>query len=268
MAYQEIIYEKEGNIGVITLNRPPMNALTGLMQEEMNDALGDASKDPGVRALILTGAGDRAFSAGLDFTHLQRISKGEETIARPTLQAEGGGGGNAFVQKLYYLEKPTFAALNGVVAVGSNGLWLACDIRIASDKARIALNFFARALTPHFGASWLLPRILGEARALEVFYNYDQIINAEEALRLGLVSHVVPHAELMKFTKEYATRIASGPPLTLGYTKREIRRAYINTMPMAMDYEITLNNLCHQTEDFKEAVAAFSQKRAPKFQGR
>ncbi|MDP2727783.1 MAG: enoyl-CoA hydratase/isomerase family protein, partial [Dehalococcoidia bacterium] len=188
MAYQEILYEKEGNLAIITINRPPMNALTNVTWREIADALGDASRDHGARAVVLTGAGDRAFSAGQDFSHLERVAAGVEVTGVPQQQSEGDGD-NCF-RKLYNIEKPTIAAINGVVAVGSNALCLACDIRIASDKARIALNFLARALMPHNGVSWFLPRLVGEGRALELFYNYGNILNAEEALKMGLVSRV------------------------------------------------------------------------------
>lgn len=266
MAYQEIMYNKEGNLAIITINRPPMNALTNLTWREIADSLGDASRDHEVRAVVVTGSGDRAFSAGQDFSHLERVARGEEGQGVPRQQEGEGEGDNCF-RKLYNLEKPTIAALNGVVAVGSNALWLACDIRIASDKARIALNFLARALMPHNGCSWFLPRLVGESRALELFYNYGNILNAEEALKMGLVSRVVPHNELMTFTKGYATRIGNGPPLTMALTKRAVRRAHANTLTAHMEYEGMFQAMCHGTEDFKEATAAFREKREPVFRG-
>lgn len=266
MAYKEILYEKEGNLGIITINRPQaMNSLTNLTLKEMTEAVEDTNRDRAVRALIVTGTGDRAFSAGMDFGHLQRISRGEETIASPHIGGEDGGGG--FYRKLYELEKPTLAAINGVVAVGSFGVMFACDIRIASDKARFAFgSFLKRALTPHNGTSWWLPRLVGEGRALELFLRSD-IMGAEEALKLGLVSRVVPHNELMAATKEYANQIASGPPITIALTKREIHRAFFTTLPLHIEYEGVNNNLCHGTEDFQEAVRAFQEKREPVFKG-
>ncbi|MBI4283168.1 MAG: enoyl-CoA hydratase/isomerase family protein [Chloroflexi bacterium] len=266
MAYKEILYNTEGNLGIITINRPPMNALTNVTWREIAAALGEALRDQAVRAVVITGSGDRAFSAGQDFSHLERVAAGEEMSGVPRPEAEGDGD-NCF-RKLYYLEKPTIAALNGVVAVGSNALWLACDIRIASDKARIALNFLARALMPHNGCSWFLPRLVGESRALELFYNYGHILNAEEALKYGLVSQVVPHNELMKVTKEYASRIGNGPPLTMALTKRAIRKSSFLTLQEHMEYEGMFQAMAHSTEDFKEATVAFREKREPVFRGR
>jgi len=265
MSYKEIIYNKEGNLGIITINRPErMNALTYLALQEMTDALEDAARDPQVRALIFTGTGDRAFSAGHDFSHLQGIASGEEKLAASQQESEESI--FSFFPRLYELEKPTLAAINGVVAVGSFGVILACDIRIASDKARFAPRFLKRSLLPHNGVSWFLPRLLGESRALELLYS-DDILDAEQALKLGLVSHVVPHDKLMEFTKEYATRIGNGPPLAMALTKRLIHQAFSSPSPRQQNEE-KYQQQCHETEDFKEAVAAFQEKREPIFRGK
>ncbi len=266
MAYQEILFQKQGNLAIVTINRPEaMNAFTGLTTQELTDAVGASARDTEVRSVILTGAGDRAFSAGADVGHLQRLSRGEDSLAREALEPEGSG--DDFCRKLYYLEKPTFAAVNGVVAGGSFGFLLACDIRIASDKARFTTVFIKRSITPHYGCTWHLPRLLGQSRALELLYSGD-MLNAEEALKLGLVSHVVPHDKLMSFTIDYASRIGKGSPVAMALTKREIRRAFSNTLEAQMDYELSCNHVCHQTGDFKEAVAALGEKREPVFKGR
>lgn len=265
MKYEAIIYEKKDWIATITLNRPArMNALGGSMGIELEQALEDSNSDDEVRALIITGAG-RGFCAGADLTTLGPTADkvGKALVSR----SPSAGGIRAFARQLQNFEKPTIAAVNGAAVGGGLSLALACDIRIASDRARFSQIFIRRGLVPDTGSTYLLPRVVGMARACEMVFTGD-ILDAEQAKEFGLVSRVVPHDELIGEARKLAGKIAAGPPLAMKFAKRAIYKGAISDLDSALEFEGYMQGLCFNTEDFREGVDAFLEKREPEFKGR
>ena len=264
MAYKDIILEKEGGIATITLNRPEkLNAISMLMREELGEVIEEVRADDSIRAVIVTGAG-RGFCVGADIGAVIGGKIGielKEESRRIRLKPLGW-----YVLNLAKLEKPTIAAVNGVAAGIGLSIALACDIRIASEAARFGAVWVRLALTPDGGATYLLPRILGIAKALELMFSGD-IIDAWEAERIGLVSRVVPPDELMKVTKELAGKIAKGPPITMELTKRAVYRGVENDLDSQINFETYIGNLVRATQDHQEGVKAYMEKREPQFKG-
>jgi len=263
--YKDIILEKEGNIATLVLNRPEkMNAVSTQMREEIIAAVAEVHEDEDMRVLILTGAGDRAFCAGVDVGVMSARIAGEvkEVTRRQLTQRLGW-----HVPRLREIRVPTIAAINGVAAGMGISFAMACDVRIASEKARFVCAWVNRGLIPDGAATYLLPQIIGVEKALELFYT-GEIIDAEEALRVGLVSRVVPHSELMKVVRELAERIAAGPPIAMELTKYGVYRGLESDIKGAIDYENYAQRICTSTEDYKEGVKAFLEKRKAEFKGR
>lgn len=260
-----IVYEKEDRVATITLNRPEkMNAIGGTMSAELEQAFEEANQDDAVGALIITGAG-KGFCSGADVSTLGgtagQVSRG--LVAR----SPAAGGIRSFARQLQNFEKPTIAAVNGAAAGAGLSLALACDIRIASDRARFSQIFIKRGLVPDTGSSYFLPRAVGMARAFEMVFTGD-ILDAEQAKEYGLVSRVVPHDDLMREAKALAARIAAGPPIALKLAKRALHRGATTDLAAALEFEGYLQGICLGTEDFKEGVASFLEKREPKFTGK
>ena len=268
MAYETIIVEKEQNIGTLTLNRPDrFNAWNGQMGEESVDALEDFAGDDNIAVVIVTGAG-RAFSAGADANNLDNIAENPTDSRIVSNMVKRSPGITMVAVRMRSMDKPVLAAVNGIAAGGGFGIAMACDIRIASEKARFSQIFVRRGLVPDTGSTYFMPRIVGTARALELMWTGD-IIDAPEAARIGLVNRVVKAEELMNETKELARRIGSGPRIAVQLTKRAIYRGLLETDIQAqVDYELYLNALCFQTGDFKEGVRSFLEKREPVFKGK
>lgn len=273
MSYQNIIAEKEDNTMSITLNRPDkLNAIDATMLDELARALQDADEDDGVKVVVLTGAG-RAFSSGADVTTASAVVKPSMGLVPPVelgrrvrLKPFAGFGDVAL--RLRNLDKPTIAAINGIAAGGGLSFALGCDIRIASEKAQFSLIFVRRGLVPDTGATYLLPRLVGTAKALELMFTGD-MIDAAEAERIGLVNRVVAHENLMPATKELAARIAEGPSVAIELMKRAVYQGLeSNNFASQLAYEGWAQELCYETEDFKEGVRSFLEKRKPKFSGR
>jgi 2-(1,2-epoxy-1,2-dihydrophenyl)acetyl-CoA isomerase len=263
--YKDIILEKERNIATLILNRPEkMNAVSIQTREEIVAALAEVNEDEDMRVLILTGAGDRAFCAGVDVGVMSARIAGEvkEVTRRQLTQRMGYQ-----VPLFREIRVPTVVAINGVAAGMGVSFIAACDIRIASDKARFTCAWVNRGLVPDGAATYLLPQIVGIEKALELFYTGD-VINAEEALRIGLVSRVVPHDDLMKTVRELAEKIAAGPPIALELAKYGVYRGLESDMKGALDYENYAIKVCTSTEDYKEGVTAFLEKRKAEFKGR
>ena len=267
MSYNTIILTKEEGVATLTLNRPDtLNAWNDEMGTESLQAMEEIRQDNDVRVLILTGAG-RGFSSGADLTAMgQRQPGAPAKPGRVTLSTLPGV--LTLAGELRSLDRPTIAAVNGVAAGAGFGIALACDIRIASDQARFSQIFVKRGLIPDAGSTYFLTKLVGTAKACELMYTGD-MINAAEAERLGIVNKVVPHDELMNETMALAKRIASGPPLTIELIKRAIYKGFTeNDVWHQIHYEWHLQSLAIATEDFKEGVMSFLEKRDPKFMGR
>jgi len=267
-----VLYEKEDDIGIITLNRPDkMNILSDdMIGVQFPDACGEAIMDTDVRAIILTGAG-KAFTAGTDVAVGLNRDVEKETVGQAAKRKKFDFPPSSLDEigfTLTRIPKPVIAAINGV-AVGGGAEWVAqCDIRIASEKARIGWVFSLRGLTPDMGAGpYLLPAIVGRAKALELMYS-GEIIDAWEAERIGLVSKVVPPDELMPAAKELAHKVASGAPLALTGIKELTYGA--DQWPISQYLKGVRErwNKLSATEDCKEGVDSFFQKRPPVWKGR
>lgn len=262
---QEVILEKENGIAIITLNRPHrLNALTHkMLVEEIPQILNEIKKDKGTKAVVITGAGE-AFSTGADVTQLEAISAPQITEASQisafyqlTL---------SFVSSFINTEKPVIAAINGVAAGGGLSLALLCDIRLASERARFSMAFVRRGLIPDLAATFFLPKIVGAGKAMEIMLTGD-IISAQEAERIGLVNKVVPHQELMTTAKELAKRLAKGAPIAIGLIKKAIYKSLESSLIEQLEMESIGQVLCARTEDFKEGIRSFLEKREPIFRG-
>lgn len=267
MSYEAIIVEEVESIQIITLNRPrTLNAWDGQMGIEVTDALNDARSNTHIKVVILTGSG-RGFSSGADMGGLSSIAQGGSSSGNRGLVNSGPGIVSVALQ-MRRLEKPIIGAVNGTTAGGGYGIALACDIRIASDRAEFSQVFVRRGLVPDVGSTFFLPKLIGTEKALELMFT-GEMIDANTAVELGLVSRMVPHDELMNECMQLARKIAEGPSVAVGLTKRAVYQGAVSSdLPAHLDLELTLNQLCFTTDDFKEGVASFLEKRPPKFQGR
>ncbi|MGP1352729.1 MAG: crotonase/enoyl-CoA hydratase family protein [Parasphingopyxis sp.] len=259
--------DKHGAVAVLTLNRPDsMNALSnGPDGAEIAAACDEVTADPDIRAAILTGAG-RAFSAGGDIKAMGKRD-GAFGGAPDDIRRSYRGGIHKLVRALYHFELPLIAAVNGP-AIGL-GCDVACmaDLRIASDKAKFGVTFLKLALIPGDGGAWLLPRIIGHARAAELLYTGD-VIDAETALEWGLVSRVVPGERLMDDAMELAEKIAGQPPQALRLAKQLMRRGATSDFDTIMEMSAASQALMHVTEDHIEGIDAILEKRVPDFKGK
>ena len=260
MDYETILYNVDEGVLTITLSRPDvLNAFNRKMTDELQDAFKKAERDPAVRCIVLTGAG-RAFSSGEDLK--SRSAEGDSDFGATLRQRY-----NPLVSKMRNIEKPVLGSINGVAAGAGCSIALACDLRIASEKARFMEVFVRVGLVPDSGSSFLLPRLVGLGKALEMAFLGDEM-GAEEALRTGLVNRVVPAEELESATRELALRLAKSPTKAIGLAKRAINRALTMDLDQALDYEVYGQETAGASDDYKEGIAAFLEKRAPNFTGR
>ena len=259
----ELLYEKDGAIATITLNRPErMNTISGSMLAELSEKLLTANADRDVRAIILTGSG-RAFCAGLD---LQDATSGTGI---------GGGGAmgttldlrDAPPTVLHKLDTPVICALNGGAAGYGMDLALGCDIRIASSRAKLAAAFTKRGVLPESGGTWILPRLVGWAKAAEIIFT-GRTLDADQCLALGLVNQVVPEASLMEATRAMANEIAANAPLAVQSAKRMMRIGLSEQFDDHVHHVFLQLLPLFQSHDFREGMSSFLEKRDPKFQGR
>jgi 2-(1,2-epoxy-1,2-dihydrophenyl)acetyl-CoA isomerase len=263
MDYQDIIYEEKGGIATMTLNRPDkMNAFSTGMRESMYRVVEHISQDKRVRVLIITGAG-RAFCSGADVQTLAGNANRPTNQQRPAEMGSERLSVHVLIQKC---QKPIIAAINGVAAGAGLDLAMACDIRIASDKARFAELYIRRGIFPVEGGIYLLPRLVGVGRACELIWTGD-MIDATEAASIGLVTRVVPHEELEIATKELAEKLAKAAPLAIQRSKQAIYSGLNMDFESSMKYIQPLMREILQSKDHKEGTQAFLEKREPVFRG-
>jgi 2-(1,2-epoxy-1,2-dihydrophenyl)acetyl-CoA isomerase len=257
--YETILYEVSEGVAVVTMNRPEkFNAFTERMNKEITDALKQAQKDPEVRCILFTGAG-RAFNAGQDLGDVQGGNVDFGGFLRNRY--------NPMILQFQKTEKPIVAAVNGVAAGAGMSVALACDIRLASDKASFVNAFVNIGLVPDSGGCYFLPRIVGIGKALELAMTGEKV-SAEEALRIGLVNQVYPADRFHDEALAYARKLAALPTLAIGLIKRTMYTGLEMGLEATLEYEAYAQEAAGSTEDHKEGVTAFMEKRAPRFKGR
>jgi len=264
MNYEDMLLEKKEGIAIITLNAPDKrNALTMKMQMSLLSAVDEMSKDDDVRVLVVTGAGS-AFCAGGDLEAMKALTEGKAKPTRYERLQRIGSWGDLFLKT----DKPVIAAINGAAIGAGLAIALSCDIRIASESAKFGSLFILRGLVPDFGTTYYLPRVVGTSKALEFMFT-GELFDAAEAARLGIVSRVVPPDELMNAAQELAARIAQQAPIAIELTKRLVYRSMIEDISRHIDWETYAQQLCFGTEDHRESVRAFLEKREqPPFKGK
>lgn len=269
MAYRDLLYEVSDNIATVTLNRPDrLNAISAGMLASFSEAFREADHDRNVRVIILTGAG-RGFCSGLDLKE-QGQASGDGT----SINGQSTGAGAARFDLagsppivLHQTDKPVICALNGAAAGYGMDIALGCDIRIAADSAKLAAVFTKRGVLPESGGTWLLPRLVGWERAAEIAF-LGKVLSAEEALRYGLVSRVVPAETLMDEAKATAAEIARNAPLAVQATKRMMRLGLTETFEANVHHVFLQLLPLFRSRDFTEGVQAFIERREPEFEGR
>ncbi len=262
MDLEHVLYQTDGPVVTLTLNRPErLNAITGQTMAEIGEVLARFGQDSQAKVAILTGAG-RGFCSGGD-----RKSTAASMEQGGRFTGSGGSSSRPFqrAQQLFTtLEKPIIAAINGPAVGGGLDLALWCDIRIASDRASFGELYIERGLVPDMGGLYLLPRVVGYAKAAELLLTGD-ILDAEAALEIGLVNHVVAHDELLKTARDMALKIAAKPGQGVRATKRALARLMAPDWERESDYHAALQTELLQSRDFREADRAFVEKRAPRF---
>jgi enoyl-CoA hydratase len=260
MTSDTLLLERDGAIAILTINRPAvLNALNRQVLEELSHAIETLGADDGVRAIVLTGAGEKAFVAGADINELAAQSpvSGRELAQR----------GQALFRRIETLGKPVIAAINGFALGGGCELAMACTFRLAADTAKIGQPEINLGLIPGYGGSQRLPRLVGKDRAMEMILT-GRHISAEEAFRIGLVTRVVPAAALAGDARQFAVELASKAPVAVRYAMDAIERGLDMPFLDACDYEATLFGLVASTDDMREGTRAFLEKRKPAFTGR
>jgi len=281
MATPEALYNVANRVATITLNRPDkLNAWTALMESEVRLHMENAEHDDEVRLIVLTGAG-RGFCAGADMSLLSSVAergldyrdlddRGREQVLRDGANRRQGATRD-FQKKYSYfpaIGKPVIAAINGPVVGLGLVITLYCDLRLASDASRFSTTFARRGLIAEYGMAWMLPRIIGIANALDLLFS-ARTIDAVEALRMGLVNRVFPQEAFLEKVQEYVQELASTvSPRSLRIIKRQVYEAM--SQPLAEAFDISVREMmeCFRTEDFKEGVAHFVQKRPAAFTGK
>jgi len=279
MAYEEIIYEVADRIATITLNRPEkLNAWTGKMEKEVAQAMTSAEHDDNVRVIILTGAG-RGFCAGADMANLDGLAGaagGDREQIAATLRERFAGprreGARPDFQKTYSyfpaIDKPIIGAINGAAAGLGMVISLYCDMRFASDAAKFSTAFSRRGLIAEYGIAWLLPRLVGVAHALDLLYT-ARLVDAHEALRMGLVSRVIPAEQFAAEVRKYALELANNvSPRSLRVIKEQVYNGLFQSLGESIDMANQEMIKSFASEDFKEGVAHYLAKRPPAFTGK
>ena len=267
MGGELINLRKQDGVGIITLNRPEArNALSPDMFAGLGQAV-LACQSSEIRAVIITGSGG-SFCAGADVKDfVNQLESGGPEGLHQHLKHLAETFHRDVVLPIRRLEKPVIASIDGVAAGGGLSLALACDLRIASDNARFLMAYANIGATADGGSTYLLPRLIGTARAMELYLT-DQPVSAQRALDLGLVNQVFPAAELDKSTLEFATRLANGPTMAYGRVKALFDCSWDAGLSVQLDAETEAISSITLTADFQEGIKAFAEKRSPRFQGR
>jgi 2-(1,2-epoxy-1,2-dihydrophenyl)acetyl-CoA isomerase len=259
--YETVLTEKTGGVATIALNRPKkLNAFDATMHGELYDALGEATEDGGVRCIVLRGEG-RGFSAGADLAEVVRGADGDPDLGE-YLRATY----SRLVRRIVGAEKPIIAALHGPVYGAGVGIALACDLRIAAESTKFSVAFVKIGLMPDAGVTFFLPRVVGFGRAMQMSMLGDAV-DAEEAHRIGLVGKVVPDESLEEEAAKLAEHLATLPTAALGRMKASLHANFGADLETALEREAEGQTFCGYTQDHKEGVAAFFEKREAKFAG-
>lgn len=260
MAFENILIERDGAIAAVTINRPKvLNALNSETLDELRRVILELTHEAAIRAVILTGAGEKSFVAGADINELSALTP-------DGARAHAARGQHVF-DLIEHMGKPVIAAINGYALGGGCELAMACTIRLAADTARLGQPEINLGLIPGYAGTQRLSRLIGRGRALEWLLTGDQI-SAAEAFRLGLVNRVVPAADLMVEAKRLAATLASKPPIAARYVLEAVHKGLEMPFPQAQAYEATLFGLAASTEDMREGTRAFLEKRKADFKGR
>lgn len=252
----------EGGIGTVTLNRPEkLNAFAGEMRRDLATALNHLARHENVRVVVITGAG-RAFCAGADIGYMKRLVETRDWVSAKSLVESG----RDVVTAIRQAPKPVIASVNGPAAGGGANLALACDLRIASDRASIGQTFNRIGLHPDWGGTYFLPRLVGTSRALQLIFGAD-MVEADEALSLSLFNWVVPHDRLEAETRILAERLAAKPPIALALAKQAVYQSGERSLEEMLDIELAHQLRCFQSQDATEGLHAFLEKRQPAFRG-
>jgi enoyl-CoA hydratase/carnithine racemase len=263
MAYSELIYDKQDKVAIVTLNRPDrMNAITPTLAGELKDAMADAERDPAIATIVVTGAG-KSFCPGMDMGVLQAAA--ERKKGEPAPAAAIDINHHSLFGFMLKMHKPIIGALNGNCVGMGLSMALHFDIRIAGEGTRMSAIFVRRGLSVEHGSSWLLPRLVGMSHAMDLALT-GRIINAQEAMAMGLVSRVVPDAQLVSTAVEMAREIAVNcSPTAMAEAKRMLWQHLSGDYQMATDDSTQIMFSMFKQGDFKEGVLAFVQKRPPRF---
>lgn len=257
--YQYLELKTEGAVGFLTLKRPPVNALSNDMVEELDRAVDSVAADQSIRVLVITGDGEKAFMAGADITELAKrdfVAGRQQTKRRQEVY-----------NKIADLDIPTIAAINGFALGAGLELALACSIRVAADNAKFGAPEVSLGIIPGDGATQRLPRCIGLSRAMYMILT-GEAINSDKALDYGLIIHKVPPSELMPCARGIAEKILEKAPLAIQFAKEALNRSFDVALPVGMAFESYLHALACASEDKQEGVRAFQEKRKPQFRGR
>ncbi len=265
---EELLVEKQGRVAVITMNRPEkLNALTLNMNDAAVAVLESVAEDAGIGAVLLTGTG-RGFCAGGDvFAMNSRTEMTGAAEASLETKIDVLRKRHRFPWLLHSLNKPTIAAVNGAAAGAGLGIALSCDLRIAADTARFSTAYARVGYGGDYGTTWLLTQLVGLAKAKELFF-FAEVMGAEEAEQKGLVNVVCNGESLMEKALEWATKLANGPLVSYRYMKENINLSAVCDFRTMLEREADTHNRCGETEDHREGVEAFVEKRTPVFKGR